>query len=469
VAEGEKTVNEPVKPASWAIASADPAGPVRRGRPLAVAALLIVAVSVSAAFSFCFLGLGSEADNYRNVAVWQHIILTGEYLPSRTPGHTVSELLAGFLTSVLPVAGANLVVFAAAVASLALFYHLARPSIGDLGALLAVALIAANPNWIVAASSSDDTIYGVFFFVAGLAALRWRLPAVTACLFALATSSRAEYGPVSGVLLLALGGLHAAPGRRWLDGVVYAGLFGFVCLLLWLPVLISHQMTLAFLEPLVKVESGAAEQAVRWLYKTAMFFGLPAALLLTLAVSAGVWSGWRRDWPGAVATAAAGSAVNDPGAPAGRPLGHETRLAAGLCIYFLAFFAWYPVVPNPLLPVLYALAWLLLALPVSRWLIIAAALAQILTWFATPSLLRIDYASSGLGRKTVPVAARLDPHLAPGVLLEAARMRPQLDSFYFARMPAPGQPQDIYDHAARTTSRGSIRGIDDRVKFYLDD
>jgi hypothetical protein len=448
-------------------------GAARQAAPrtaLAVTALLIITMAVSAAFSFCFLGLGGEADNYRNVAVWQHIILTGEYLPSRTPGHTASELLAGFLTSVLPVAGANLVVFTAGVASLGLFYALARGSIGKTGALLAVALIAANPHWIIAASSSDDTIYGVFFFLAGLAALRWRLPAVTACLFALATSARAEYGPVSGLLLLLLGGLHAGPGRRWLEGVIYAGLFGFVCLLLWLPVLISQQMTLAFLQPLVKVEGGAVEQAVRWLYKTAMFFGLPATVLLVAALAAGVWAGWRRGSVAAVTARAAGPMRDDGAAAAsGRSGQGETLLAAALGAYFFAFFAWYPIVPNPLLPGLYALAWLLLALPVGRWLIIAAALAQVLTWFVSPALLRIDYASYGLGRKTVPVAARLEAHLAPGVLLEQAALRPQLDAFYFARMPAPGHPQDIYDYAARTTARGTIRGIDEQVKFYLED
>lgn len=463
-------VDDVMKPLSGAVAGAGAARQAAPRTALAVTALLIIAMALSAAFSLSFLGLGGESDNYRNVAVWQHIILTGEYLPSRTPGHTASELLVGFLTSVLPVAGANLVVFTAGVASLGLFYVLARGSIGNTGALLAVALIAANPHWIIAASSADDTIYGAFFFLAGLAALRWRVPVVTACLFALATSARAEYGPVSGLLLLALGGLHAGPGRRWLEGAIYAGLFGFICLLLWLPVLISQQMTLAFLQPLVKVEGGAVEQAVRWVYKTAMFFGLPATVLLAAALAAGVWTAWRRGGLAAVTTTATDPMMDDGAAAASGRFGRrETLLSVALCAYFFAFFAWYPIVPNPLLPGLYALAWLLLALPVGRWLIIAAAMAQILTWFVSPSLLRIDYASSGLGRKTVPVAARLEAHLAPGVLLEQAALRPQLDAFYFARMPAPGHPRDIYDYAARTTARGTIRGIDDRVKFYLED
>jgi len=424
-------------------------------------AIFIIVLSLSAAFIFSFLGVGDEGDDYRNIAVWQHIVLSGEYLQSRTPGHVASELLIGSLTSFLPSAAVNLFIVACSVASLILFYFLTRPNIGAASAMVAIAFVASNPYWIALASASDETLLAALFFISGLAALKWRTPVATAVLFALATSSRVEYGPVSGLLLFWLGGVHSAARRRWVDGLTYSALFGFLCFLLWLPVLISHQMTFAFLEPMTKIKGGLLEYVVRFVYKTVMFFGLPASTVLSAVVLNRVWVGWKNHLARERDSVSWGERLRSG------PV--EAWLAGIIGAYFLLFFLHYPVEENLLLPVLYALPLFLLALKVNRWMILGAAFAQILTWLVNPALLQIDYASQGVGYKTKPVAARIHPHVAPGVLFKKAKERPLRDAFYLPRLPAPVPLQNVYDYARRTTERGSIRDIEDVVSFFVTD
>jgi hypothetical protein len=427
-------------------------GDVQRNRFLAAAAIGIIVASFGAAIVLGFSGYGADPDIYRLIAVWQHIVLTGEYLPSRTPGHVFPELFIGITSSLLPMPAVNLLVTAICGATAWLYLRFLRSYHGREVSLLALAILVSNPYFILAASSSNDCGFGISFFIFGGYALwRWR-PALAAALFALATSARSEIGPLCFVLLSLHGPLVAR--ERLATTTVTAGLFVLLVFLLWLPVLISQHMTLVFLEPMTKIGGSLSERFVRWTYKVVMFFGIPAAI----AIGGGALWALRRK----------SSKSGERRPQRGVLLGTLASLA-----YFLVLFWWQPIVNTPLLPILYLLPLLLLIIGVPRIALLAIAAAQVLTWFVSPDILEITYRSRGVGQKTVPIEAKLRPHLASGVLLDEARKRVVYDRFYLETiLPAP--PRNIYTNVPASpppagTVRGKLKHIGNRYDFFPND
>lgn len=156
------------------------------------------------------------------------------YLPSRAPGSPVHETLVGVLDLLGGPLLTNLAsVVAAITLVVALDRLLRREGIGP-GGRWAVALVAANPWFLIAATSSADYLFALALVVLAALALRSDRPVLAGVLAALAMGSRIGTLTLVVALLLAeLGEPDRAAARRrvlWF-GFVTAG----VTLVLFVP------------------------------------------------------------------------------------------------------------------------------------------------------------------------------------------------------------------------------------------
>lgn len=228
-------------------------------------------------------GYGNHDDIYRMLNSWRTLIFEHRYVPSRFQGYLVPELSIGLASQVGGFYLSNLVSVLLSVSSLLIFYWLLIRITTRLNAVLAVAMIASNPFWIIASTTSTDYIYPVFFFTLGPFMLLNAKPRLAGLIFALAMSSRLTYAPM---IVLAFAFylpyvIKNKPEQRnqFFQGII---LFFLGTAALYLPVFLASGMSFSFLKYADDTVGGWLGTIVRFIYKNIYFWGLPTFILLLI-------------------------------------------------------------------------------------------------------------------------------------------------------------------------------------------
>lgn len=375
-----------------------------RGWVLAGLAVVIAQVPLA------FLGPGTDIDVGAVLHAGASIVGDGPYRVSRSPGSPVHETAVGLLHAVDGTVAPNLGSLVAAIALVLLLAAiLHREGVGRVG--LSVAVMVANPWFLIAATSTVDFLWALVLWAGAALVLRSRpsyAGAVAAgVLGGLAVGVRASTAALVGALVLAealdrspatdeSGGgssspLPAAPApaaRAAVTLVVAAG----CALLLFVPGYRSTGSSLGFAQNDVPT-SNFLVQVGRFLVKDLYFFGPFAAVVLVLCVPAVCRSlvRWRADW--------------------------LVRLGLFTVVVSQVLFLRFPWKMGHLLPSLVGLALILARAlgdrPRRLW---ALVLAQFAYCFVSVTLIRPDTPNAATG-------GRLTFEVAPGALVTDVRCR----------------------------------------------
>jgi len=290
-----------------------------------------------------FLGPGTDLDVGAVLRSGRGIV-EGTYAPSRNPGAPVHEAAVGALQWLAGTVGPNLgSLVAAAALTVVLALLLRREGVGRAG--LAVAVVVANPWFLVAATSTVDFLWALALWAGAALVLRARAglggAAGAGVLGGLAVGCRASTAVLVAGLALAEaldrsprpgaradggrpddpgpaaasgrdraggdglsagssapsgGGPSAGPGPQ-VRALVLAAVTAVVGLVLFLPAFLSSDGSLAFAQNDVPTSS-VAVQVGRFLAKDLYFVGPFAAVVLVgaLPALARTAARWRADW-----------------------------------------------------------------------------------------------------------------------------------------------------------------------------
>ncbi|WCO67509.1 hypothetical protein PO878_02090 [Iamia majanohamensis] len=241
-------------------------------------------------------------------------ILDGDYVASRAPGAPVHEAAVGVLEAVGGTVGPNLGSLAAGVAVAVLLAVLLRgEGVGRVG--LSVAVVVANPWFLVAATSTVDFLWALALWLgAAVVVRRWPTlagAAAAGALCGLAVGARSSTAFLVGALALAeavdrwspaaVDGTDDVVAARAPTAVVRAavltGVAAVVGLVVFLPPFLAAESSLAFAQNDVPTSSPLV-QLGRFLAKDLYFVGPFAAvvLLLTLPALGRALGRVRVDW-----------------------------------------------------------------------------------------------------------------------------------------------------------------------------
>lgn len=200
---------------------------------IAAGALLVVVAGVPLVVS----GPGSDLDVANIFRSGRSIASQSEYLASRPPGAPVHETIVGYADLIGGTALVNLMALVAAVAFVVgLDRLLAGEGLGP-NRRWAIAIVAANPWFVVAATSAVDYVFGLAFVVWSAVALRRGHPVWSGVLAGLAMGCRV------GSAMLILPMLFAEltepgerePAERWRPILVGGAVTAAVTALLMVP------------------------------------------------------------------------------------------------------------------------------------------------------------------------------------------------------------------------------------------
>ena len=235
---------------------------------------------------FGLYGYGNDCDTYLMLRSGRNLLLEGTYDYSRPPGYFVPEMILGGISLLGGHWLTNILSALLATASLYLFWRLLETSLPRYQAAFAVAFVGLNPHFIIAASSSIDYVYSLFFILSGVTALRARSPYGAAVLFALAISSRLSNLPI--VVILYAHFLHREYRVRGPKAVVglapSVAMAACLTIALFIPSFIAAGNTLGFLSYAIG-DWTFFGHLTRFIYKNIGLLGLlPLLMLATLAV-----------------------------------------------------------------------------------------------------------------------------------------------------------------------------------------
>ncbi len=226
-----------------------------------------------------FLGYGTDVDTW-NVRSSANSIRVGDYSISRPPGAPVHEAATAVLDRVAGSVATNLASLAAAAAILYLLPSLLR-RVGARHAELATLAVAANPFFIVSATSLTDALWAIAFFLGGVEAAQRRRPWLAGTLWALAIGCRMATVLLVIAYLVADAIVRRSVTRRVVVSGAVAGVLGCA---LFVPAWLSVGRSADFLENTFGSPTVAGLFG-RWVLKQALFVGLPALIVLAI--------GWR--------------------------------------------------------------------------------------------------------------------------------------------------------------------------------
>lgn len=265
-----------------------------------VAAGIGVAVAVAPT---TLLGPGTDLDVGAVIGSGRTIVRDGAYTPSRPPGAPVHETAVGVLEWVGGTVGPNLGSLAAAVALVAVLVVLLRRE-GVRRVEPAVAVVVANPWFLVAATSTVDFLWALALWAGAALVLRsrptWGGAVGSGVLAGVAVGCRSSTAFLVAGLVLA----HALERRTdgddrppWLHALTAGATALVVGAVLYVPSYRAADSSLAFAQNDVPTSSFFV-QVGRFLVKDLYFVGPFAAVVLVLVLPAlgRVLLRWRADW-----------------------------------------------------------------------------------------------------------------------------------------------------------------------------
>ena len=365
-------------------------------------------ILTAAAFSAYFIvfllinqnGYGDNSDNYGMLRSWQEMVANGIYVPSRFQGNIPSEIILGSVAAILGPTGSNVFSFVLSLIAVSLLFYFFTEICTDRAKIaLALMTVAFNPFWMNAASTSMDYLHPIAFFLLGLLCFEKNLPVAAALILSIASGCRISYAPLG----LGALGLYAVFSREK-EGRAIAlqavCVFLFVLSLIYLPVFISSHLSLSFLTSARPTWQGTIGLLARGLYKSIYLYGLLGTLVI---VSLGARS------------------LQDPFWKASGAVSSRVDIFSKIClfviVYHIALFFYIPARIEYLLPVLIAVAGLCLTQDAPKFLLMTLIAAEVLYWFVSIDILRIDHKYADPCAAVQAVGARIEPHLVAGVLL----------------------------------------------------
>lgn len=262
---------------------------------------------VAALVPFTLMGPGTDLDVGAVLRSGRSILRDGDYTASRAPGAPVYEGAVGVLERIGGTVAPNLGSLIAATLLVALVTALLRrEGVGRVG--LTVAVVVANPWFLVAATSTVDFLWALALWAAAALVLRIRSSLVggagAGVLAGLAIGCRSSTAfLVAGLALAELLG-STTPTDTPPEAprpVVRSGLFAvaaaITALTAYLPPFLAADSSLAFAQNDVPTSS-LLVQVGRFLAKDLYFVGPFAAVVLVVALPsmARVLGRWRADW-----------------------------------------------------------------------------------------------------------------------------------------------------------------------------
>lgn len=325
---------------------------------------------------FITLGYGTDVD-IANVLRSGESLLEGRYRYSRPPGALPYEALVGVLDRIGGPAAVNLASVAMAVALLVLLARLVADELGERRARIAVAIVATQPWFWVAATSLGDYVFALGFLLAGVLAARQDRRVLAGLAFATAIAFRSStaflvWAYLFAELVGARGGLEGAgvvrpaPATRWRDAVVTAVVTALAALVWFIPSWLSVGRTARFLVNEFET-TGFVAMVGRWGVKNIAFFGVFSLLVLVVLL---------------------------PTLLAGLRLARTSVLVRFTVLVAIAaelLFLRFPWKPVHLLPVLLCLAVLMAASPRTRpWHVGALIASQVVLAFVSITVAEPD-------------------------------------------------------------------------------
>lgn len=356
-----------------------------------------------------FAGYGNDDDGYSMLRTWQQLVSQHVYVPGRFQGAIPAELALGALAALGGPLLTNLFMsLCTAFGAYALHRTLRLYGLAAGG--LVVAAMLANGVVLIAGSEAMDYMVAFALFAGGLWAMAEGEDVLGVVLLGAAAGTRIFYVTLAEATVVfvlldrrrrgeAVGLAHALGCAGCAFGV--AGLF-------YLPVWFNDGLGLHWLHAVRSADQGAVGQLVRFVYKTALFVGLPG-----IALAAAGWAWDRRR----------GGAAEPPG-----PRGADGRpgflVYAGVIVALhLALYAWIPDDPSYLIPAL-PFAAVLLGAGGGRGALAGLVAGEVVAGLVTISPLQVLHPPRDVCGRSHASGYRVGLHLGPGLLLEDAARRP---------------------------------------------
>ncbi len=253
----------------------------------------LAAVVVVALVPLIFAGPGTDLDVSAVVRSGQGIVDHFSYVPSRPPGSPVYEVAVGVLHAVGGFVLVNLGSLAMAVVCAWAIWRLCRDE-GVQCPVLVTLVVVANPWFLIAATSLEDFLWALGFFLTGVVAFRGKRPWLAGVLFALAIGSRSTTVLFIAVVLAATA-WDGREARR--PSVIAGGTAAVLGVVLFIPAYLSAGSSFRFLDNEFAT-STLFVQLGRFLTKDLALFG-PLAVVVLLAAVPSVFrsrSQWSSSW-----------------------------------------------------------------------------------------------------------------------------------------------------------------------------
>jgi hypothetical protein len=340
-----------------------PAAPFDRRWLWAGALVLLALVPLT------LLGPGTDLDVGVVIRSGRAIVEDQDYVASRPPGAPVHEAAVGLLDRIGGTVATNLGSLAMAVlCTWALVTLLRRAGVERPG--LAVAVVVANPFFLIAATSTVDFLWALGLLLTAAVLARDRRPVAAGVLAALAIGCRASTVLLVAAVVLAEWFEEPEARRRacTIGAIAVAG-----GALLFVPSYLAAGESLAFAQNEFATSSPLV-QLGKYAVKNLYFFGPAAAIVLGLAAPPvlDALRRWRADW--------------------------TVRFAAGGLVLSQLLFLRFPWKLGHLLPTLVCLALLLgIALGDRRRLLVALVAAQLLYAVVNVQFVRPDNPNEATG------------------------------------------------------------------------
>jgi hypothetical protein len=366
----------------------------------------LVAVCLLVYAPFALLGFGTDIDVPNVLRSGRSWVEDGTYQMARGPGAVVHELSVGVLDSVGGSVLVNLASLGFAALALWALQGLARAD-GARRPAWAVAVLASNPWFWIAATSLGDFTWALGLVVAGALMARRGARVGAGVLFGLSLGCRAS----SVLLVLAwvlaerIGAEPTRASRREVGTTVATALL--VGVIAFIPPWLAADKTLSFLDNQLEFV-GVGVHLGRWAVKNLAFIGLPALVVL-------LWG------------------IRSLGAPLARWRDSVViRFAIGVVVTSELLFFRLPFKPVHLLPVAAALA-LVVALSqrASRRWVTALVVAQLVGGLVGLTVAAPDVESAAR-------SGRFDVAITSGPILTDVRCR--LDDRAAGPWMDPGSP-----------------------------
>jgi len=138
---------------------------------------------------FIFLGYGPDSDTYEVLRTGNTFIRNFDYIPSRSPGYLVFEVFTFFANRIGGSIATNLMVIFMSLVCLYGFYSLCK-ALSIPNPKYLVLMVALNPYYWVASTTTMDYVFALGFFFMGVVLLLKKKAPYAGIAFSLAVGSR---------------------------------------------------------------------------------------------------------------------------------------------------------------------------------------------------------------------------------------------------------------------------------------